>query len=48
MADYRDEFQKLLESTYIPTVGDRAKAGGNFGNDSAVEPVFIYLAGHDV
>lgn len=25
MADYRDEFQKLLESTYIPSVGDRAK-----------------------
>ena len=23
-------------------------AGGNFGNDSAVEPVFIYLAGDDV
>jgi hypothetical protein len=25
MADYRDEFQKLLESTFIPSVGDRAK-----------------------
>lgn len=25
MADFREEFQKLLESTYIPTVGDRAK-----------------------
>ena len=25
MADFRDEFQKLLESTYIPTVGDRAE-----------------------
>ena len=25
MADIRDEFQRLLESTYIPTVGDRAE-----------------------
>lgn len=24
MADYIDKFQKLLESTYIPSVGDRA------------------------
>ena len=30
MADYRDEFQKLLESTYIPTVGDRAKIEKEF------------------
>lgn len=27
MADFREEFQKLLESTFIPTVGDRAKIG---------------------
>lgn len=27
MADYRDEFQRLLESTYIPSVGDRDKIG---------------------
>lgn len=25
MDDYRDEFQRLLESLYIPTVGDRTK-----------------------
>lgn len=25
MTDFRDEFQRLLESTYIPTVGDRAE-----------------------
>ena len=25
MSDFRDEFQKLLESTYIPTVGDKVK-----------------------
>lgn len=25
MADFRDEFQKLLESTFIPSVGDRTK-----------------------
>lgn len=25
MSDFRDEFQKLLENTYIPTVGDKAK-----------------------
>lgn len=30
MADYRDEFQTLLESTYIPTVGDRAKIEKEF------------------
>lgn len=25
MADYRDEFQRLFESLYIPIVGDEAK-----------------------
>lgn len=30
MADFRDEFQKLLESTYIPSVGDRDKIGKEF------------------
>lgn len=30
MNDYRDEFQKLLESTYIPTVGDGAKIEKEF------------------
>lgn len=25
MVDFRDEFQRLLESTYIPSVGDKAK-----------------------
>ena len=30
MADFRDEFQKLLESTYIPSVGDRAKLEREF------------------
>lgn len=27
MTDFREEFQRLLESTYIPTVGDRAEIG---------------------
>lgn len=27
MADIRDEFQRLLESTYIPTLGDKAEIG---------------------
>ena len=26
MADLRDDFQKLLESTYIPSIGNGAKA----------------------
>jgi hypothetical protein len=30
MADFRDEFQKLLESTYIPSVGDRDKIEKEF------------------
>jgi hypothetical protein len=30
MADFRDEFQKLLENTYIPSVGDRAKLEREF------------------
>ena len=32
MTDFRDEFQKLLESTYIPTVGDRAEAEKKLNN----------------
>lgn len=28
MADYREEFQKLLESLYIPIVGDEKKSSG--------------------
>lgn len=32
MADFREEFQKLLESTYIPTVGDRAKIGNELND----------------
>lgn len=32
MADFRDEFQKLLESTYIPTIGDRAEREKKLGD----------------
>lgn len=30
MTDFRDEFQRLLESTYIPTVGDKSKIEKEF------------------
>lgn len=31
MVDFRDEFQKLLESSFIPSVGDRNKTGKDLG-----------------
>lgn len=31
MTDFRDEFQRLLESTYIPSVGDRTVIGKELG-----------------